>query len=51
MDVFILLLLEKYGGTAILFGVVLYLTVEGFLDVATDILSHKIIKRIEKEPD
>ena len=51
MDAFLLLLLEKYGGTAIGLGIVLYLLVEGFLDIATDILSHKIIKRMEKEPE
>lgn len=51
MDAFILLLLEKYGGVAILFGFVIYLVVEGLLDIATDLISHKLIKRIEEEPE
>ena len=51
MDGFLILLLDKYGWTAIVGGVILYLLIEGGLDIATDILSHKIIKRMEKEPE
>ena len=51
MDGFILLLLEKYGSGVLIFGVVIYLLVEGFLDVTTDLISHEIIKRREREPD
>ena len=51
MDGFIILLIDKYGWVALIGGVILYLIVEGGLDIATDILSHKIIKRMEKEPE
>ena len=51
MDSFIILMLEKYGHSVLVFGVLVYLAVEGFLDIATDILSHKIIKRMDREPD
>ena len=51
LDSFIILMLEKYGHSVLVFGVLVYLAVEGFLDIATDILSHKIIKRMDREPD
>ena len=51
MDSFIIILLEKYGYGVLVFGVLLYLLVEGGMDIATDILSHRIIKKMDKEPD
>ena len=51
MDGFIILLIDRFGWGALIGGILLYLIVEGGLDIATDILSHKIIKRIEKEPE
>ena len=51
MDTFILFLIEKYGTGVLVFGIVIYLFTEGILDVATDLISHRIIKRIDKEPD
>ena len=51
MDSFILLLIQKYGYGVLVFGIILYVLVEGGLDVVTDIISHKIIKKIDKEPE
>jgi len=51
MDGFIILLIDKYGWGALVGGIILYLIVEGGLDIATDLLSHKIIKRIERPPE
>ena len=51
MDGFIILLIDRFGWGALVGGVLLYLVVEGSLDVATDLISHAIIKRREKEPD
>ena len=51
MDAFILLLVERYGGMALIGGIVLYLVIEGALDIGTDLISHEIIKRKEKEPE
>jgi len=51
VDGFIILLIDRFGWGALVGGVFLYLVVEGGLDIATDLISHKLIKRIEKEPD
>ena len=51
MDGFIVLLIDKYGWAALIGGVFLYLIVEGGLDIATDIISHKIVKKMDKEPE
>lgn len=51
MDGFIILLIDRFGWGALVGGIIFYLIVEGGLDIATDILSHKIIKRMDKEPD
>ena len=51
MDSFIVLFVEQYGWLAILGGLVVYLLAEGFLDIATDLISYKIIKKMDKEPD
>ena len=51
MDGFIILLIDRFGWGALVGGIILYLIVEGGLDIATDMLSHHIIKRIDKEPD
>ena len=51
MDGFIILLVQKYGYGALVFGVILYLMVEGGLDIVTDLISHRLIKKIDKEPD
>jgi len=51
MDGFIILLIDRFGWGALVGGIILYLIVEGGLDIATDILSYKIIKRIGKEPE
>ena len=49
MDSFVILMLEKYGNGAIVFGVIIYLVVEGVLDIGTDLISHAIIKRKERK--
>ena len=51
MDGFIVLLIAKYGWGALIGGIVLYLVVEGGLDVATDLISHKILTHKKKEPE
>ena len=51
MDSFIILLLEKYGHSVLVFGVLVYLAVEGFLDIATDLISYQIIERIKEKND
>lgn len=51
MDGFIILLINKFGYGALVGGIALYLIVEGLLDVTTDLISHKIIKRIERKPE
>ena len=49
MDALIAFLISKFGWGALVGGVVLYLIVEGGLDVATDMISHKIIKNKERK--
>jgi len=51
MDGFIILLINKYGWGALIGGILLYLIVEGGLDIATDLISHELIRRREKEPE
>ena len=51
LDSFILLLIQKYGYGVLVFGIILYVLVEGGLDIVTDIISHKIIKKIDKDPE
>ena len=45
MDTLIAFLVDKFGWGALIFGLFLYLVVEGFLDVVTDIISHKILEK------
>lgn len=49
MDGFIILLIDRFGWGALVGGVLLYLVVEGALDISTDLISHSIIKRREKK--
>jgi len=49
MDGFLVLLIDKYGWVALIGGIFLYLIIEGGLDIATDLISHSIIKRREKK--
>lgn len=49
MDGFIIILIQKYGWGALIFGVLAYLVVEGGLDIATDLISHKLIKDRERK--
>lgn len=51
MDGFIILLIDKYGWGMLVFGILLYLFVEGGLDIVTDLLSHKLIQRMDKDPE
>lgn len=49
MDGFIIILIQKYGWGALVFGVFFYLLIEGGLDIATDLISHKLIKSKERK--
>lgn len=49
MDGFIIILIQKYGWGALILGIISYLVLEGGLDIATDLISHKIIKNKERK--
>ena len=45
MDTLIAFLVDRLGWGALILGLVLYLVIEGGLDVITDIISHKILEK------
>ena len=49
MDSLIAFLISKFGWGALVGGLALYLLIEGSLDIATDMISHKIIKSRERK--
>ena len=49
MDALIAFLISKFGWGALVGGFVMYLLIEGSLDIATDIISHRIIKNKERK--
>jgi len=51
MDGFIILLIDKYGWTALIGGIVLYLIVEGGLDIVTDLISDELLERKKSRRD
>jgi hypothetical protein len=51
IDGFIILLIDKYGWGALIGGIVLYLVIEGGLDIATDLLSDSILRRRKAKRD
>jgi hypothetical protein len=51
VDGFIILLIDKYGWGALIGGIVLYLVIEGGLDIATDLLSDSILRRRKAKRD
>ena len=49
MDGFIILLINRFGWGALVFGIVLYLVIEGGLDIATDLIVLRIVREREKK--
>lgn len=49
MDGFIIILIQKYGWGALVFGIIAYLLIEGGLDIVTDLISYKILSKKKKK--